>query len=375
MTTSTRSQSPELPTTPPDVEEVTASAVMALQAVRSWPCVSVLLTTTPAPRMLPDEAARLRRLADQAQDRLDVEALPGAGSTVMPALRRLLEEAVSGPTGTAIALFASAAVERTVRLPLPVRDRVVLDNTFATRDLVRALHRTPRHLVLALAEQEARLFEGVGDQLRPAATRAFPIAATDSTKPRSSSSHQGGSTRWLRTVDQALAAYYLSHPAPLVLVAAQRTASEFARVARTTRRLAGVVTGNHTRTPLPQLQQRIRPVLDDYLHRREQEALELLGRRMSQQRAVDGIAACWLAARHEAPEMLVVDPALWYPARVSDDGDLLEAATDPTEPGVVDDVVDELIELVLMRGGWIAFTSDTEALSAHEGVALTLRGR
>ena len=49
-----------------------------------------------------------------------------------------------------------------VRLPVPVVDRTVVDPSFATRDLVRSLHRTPRHVVLLLSEREARLLDGVG---------------------------------------------------------------------------------------------------------------------------------------------------------------------------------------------------------------------
>jgi hypothetical protein len=41
-------------------------------------------------------------------------------------------------------------------------------------------------------------------------------------------------------------------------------------------------------------------------------------------------------------------------------------------PDVIDDAVDELIEFVLVRGGWIAFTTPG-ALDRHGGVALTTR--
>jgi hypothetical protein len=70
--------------------------------------------------------------------------------------------------------------------------------------------------------------------------------------------------------------------------------------------------------------------------------------------------------------MLAVEEGLFYPARLSDDGDLLLPATDVEHPDVIDDAVDELIELVLERGGWVALVEDG-ALVEHGGVALTLR--
>ena len=82
--------------------------------------------------------------------------------------------------------------------------------------------------------------------------------------------------------------------------------------------------------------------------------------------------AAWLAARTERPEMLAVDGSVSYPARLSDDGGILRPADDVAHPDVLDDAVDELIELVLTRGGWVAFTTPG-ALDRHRGAALTTR--
>lgn len=116
----------------------------------------------------------------------------------------------------------------------------------------------------------------------------------------------------------------------------------------------------------------IRPVMEDYLHSRQDEAMALLEQRTSAGRVVSGMAATWLAARAERPEMLAVEQGLFYPARLSGDGDLLSPAEDIDHPEVIDDAVDELIETVLRRGGWIALVEDG-ALAEHDGVALSIR--
>ncbi len=59
-----------------------------------------------------------------------------------------------------------------------------VDPSFATRDLVRSLHRTPGHAVLVLNSREARLFEGAADQLRPARTSVFPLRDPPAPKRR-----------------------------------------------------------------------------------------------------------------------------------------------------------------------------------------------
>ena len=275
-----------------------------------------------------------------------------------------------------MALFASDGMSLHVPLPLSVKDRVVIDPTFATRDLVRALHRTPRHVVLALNTGEARLFSGAGDTLRPVPGTSFPLR---NDRPRRSTpsrprAGEADSAAFFRDVDAALGTYLRLHPAPLVLVGPDRAIAGVRKVSRNLGRLAGTLDGNLASEPLTEIVARCKPVLETYLRSRQDEALALLDRRAGASRAVSGMESAWLAARREHPEMLAVEEGLFHPARLSDDGDLLLAATDVEHPDVLDDAVDELIELVLDRGGWVALVEDG-ALADHDGVALTLRSR
>lgn len=350
--------------------------VVRLQSARGYPSVSVLMSTTPAAAMTPLDRSRLRALGRDAADRLGAELLPQAAALV-DEVHRVIDAACTSATARALGIFVSGAASVRVTLPVEVQDRVVVDPTFATRDLVRALHRTPRHVVLVLSEREARLYDGVGGVLRPAATGTFPLRREASVRGRHPDRPQLRETEtlgFLRSVDTALGTYRAQHPSPLVLVGPPRVLAALTGVARHLGRLAGTVSGNHISTPLDSLSARIGPAIEEYLRSRQEEALGLLDRRTGEERSVSGIAACWLSARRERPEMLAVEEGLFAPARLSADGDYLHPATDVEHPDVVDDVVDELIETVLHRGGWVALVEDG-ALAEHDGVALTLRGR
>ncbi|MBK6873870.1 MAG: hypothetical protein IPK24_00210 [Kineosporiaceae bacterium] len=365
------------------VNGVTPRLVTALQSATGHPCVSLLLSTTPAARMLREDAARLHGLLREAERRLvEVEALPGVRSTVVNPLRDLVESACRGPATQALAVFASAAVHSVVQLDLPVVERVVVDPTFATRDLVRALHRTPRHVVLALSAHEARLFDGIGARLHPAQTRAFPVATAEHDERgrgrggrRSGRRPTGPEARkaFLRQVDRALGAYLRIQPAPLVLVGTERVVADFRRMSVNLGRLAGWVPGSLVTSPTTELVPRIRVVLEQYLVSRHQEAIELLHRRAGEGRVASGIQAAWRAAHAERPEMLVVEESYVHPARLGPDDTVIDPEPHGLDaPDVIDDLVDELIEAVLRRGGWVAFAED-DALQAHGRVALSLR--
>lgn len=355
------------PIGPPD-----PALVRRLQRVVADPAVSVLMSTRPAATMTGADRSRLRALVRGAGDRL------GREHPLLPALAALAEEVSASATGEAVALFVSAQSATWLALPVPVTDRVVVDPTFATRDLVRAMHRTPRHAVLVLSESAAQLYDAVSGVLVPAAPGRFPLTRQRDTlrgrHPGRPRLHEAEVTAFLRIVDRALGAHLSVRPAPLVLVGPPRLIQQFRRVSGHLSRVAGTVTGNLAGLPPAELAARVHPVVLAYLRSRESEALALLDRRTGEGRAVSGVAAVWLAARRERPEMLVVDEGLAMAVRLADGGDLVVPADDVDHPDVIDDLVDEVIEVVLNRGGWVALVADG-GLAAHDGIALTIRDR
>ena len=365
MSVTSRARVAATPLLGPTVDEV-----LLLQAVRSYPSVSLLLSTTSASRMTAGDAATLRSLAAEAVTRLQRLPEKAVSAAVESALTGVVGEATESATAAAVAVFASADHAQVMSLPVHVQDRAVVDNTFATRDLVRALHRTPRHVVLVFNSGQARLFDGGAGMLRPATTDAFPMFSAGSVKKFTDPAN----TAFLRRVDTALGVYLRLRPAPLILIGPDRVLTQFRSLSRNTGRLAGSISGNLAKTPLPELAQRLQPVLDSYLHSRQTEALQHLAGRDRVGRVVTGVPAAWLAARHERPEMLAVEESLFYPATISDDGDFLSPADAVGADGVIDDAVDELIELALQRGAWVALTEDG-ALAGYDRVALTVRPR
>ncbi len=361
---------------PPD-----PALVLRLQAARSYPSVSILMSTRPAASMHQTDRTRLRVLAKQVGERIAAEDDgTDAHRYLLHELERVVDAAAVDATGAALAVFVNASISLRLVLPITVADRAVVDPTFATRDLVRAMHRTPRHTVLVLSERRAQLYEGVFGSLRAAPGRRFPLERDrDTRQPRGRHPDRprlrdAAATAFLRDVDDALGAHLAARPMPLVVVGPAKLLTIFTGLSQNLARLAGTVAGNLAAVPLDQLSARIRPVVEEYLRSREAEALALLDRRTGEGRSVSGLAAAWLAARRERPEMLAVEEGLFVPARLSADGDHLTPAQDVDHPDVIDDLVDELIETVLHRGGWVALVCDG-ALREHDGVALTVLDR
>lgn len=336
---------------PRDVADLTVTA--------SYPCISVLMPTEPAPRMTAADVERLRGLAQEVDRQLRDHGVP-AHTRLTRKLAARVEQVAESATDRSVVIYVSLAVDRTFWLSVPVTARAVVEPTFATRALVTALHRTPPHVLLLLHPTCAHVYRASGGAVRLVGSRdAFRGA--------------GPADGFLSAVDQLLGSYRAEHPSPLVLGGSPQVVDRFCAVSRNLHRLAGrlPVTRGETADDLAQASF---GVVEDYLRSRREEALTDLHHALASRPAdvALGMAACWSAAHARIPGMLLVEHDFVCPGRPEDYGPP-GAVPDPRpEDTAVHDLVDDLIEVVIARGGQLAVMDEGD-LSDHGRVALLSR--
>jgi hypothetical protein len=360
----------------PSLRLPTAADVARLAAERHPMCLSVLMRTTPAGVMVPGDRATLQGLTLDALRRLDEEPDQRAAAQTRAVLAATIAQALTGPTDRGLAILASPQGAHLLHLRVAPRDRVVLDPTFATRDLVRSAAEDPAFLTLVIDGRAARLLHYGQRYTRPLLGHDFPMIRPDEGRrpaaPGGSSdrARQERSRAFLRDVDARLAARIEEYQLPVVLVASDRTAAEYLSLAPA-RRIAAVVRTGNGNTPMADLERAGRAALAEHIRDRAAAALDTVAVRLAHGRAVAGLAAAWEAIDRSDPDLLVVEHTHQAAARLSEDG--LALVEDPEEPGVLDDAVDELIEAALARGVEVVTVPDG-ALARHGRLVLALRG-
>lgn len=350
------------------------SDVAELTAASGFPCVTVALPTRPsAERMVARDRSELASLLDQAERTLREAGLLSRENLVA-ALRSMAASAAALPTGRGLVLYASAAVQRFFTLPQTVERRVVLEATFATRDLISALHRTPPHLLLSLHPGCAHLYRVQGSAAEPVATvfASAPTPGLDGDDDSDLDERARAVTNsFLAEADLELGEQRERYPSPLVLAGTPRLVDLFARRSRHCHRLAGLIDTAHAQT-LPELLRKSAIYLERYLRSRQAEALTLVQRTSDEQpqRLAAGIEAAWHTARRTRPLMLVVEESFSVPGVIGGVPLSPEAYRD-TDPRHLHDLVDDLVEEVIRRGGQVALVEDG-ALAEHGRVALVL---
>lgn len=334
---------------------------------RCYPSISLLLPLdgeTPWP-------ARLRSLQREAITRLRAEF----GDDVDPTLLARLDTAVTGAVAPraarSLAVYVNAHGAECVGVAVPVRQRTVIDDTFATRDLVHHELRSPRYWVLALSLDDPRLLRARGSALHP-----HPLELRDTAEHPSSDRGRRGRdrsrvidaqrARRFRALDLALAEALADSTDPLLIVGAEPTIARFLDRTRHITRVEGVL----RRAPSPkveELAQIVAPAVAEVLTDRRVVALKALDQAVGAGTAASGIDEVWHLAHRGASGLLVVEEGFEHPATIGRDRSLTPA-DDPTAADVVDDVVDDVIELVLGAGGRVVIVPDG-ALSSHDRIA------
>jgi hypothetical protein len=355
-----------------------ARDVADLTVASGYPCISVLLPTQPAGRMTSPDRDMLHALLADVEQRLSEHGVTNRERL----LRRLSDQALRAaeqPTDRGLAIYVSLALARTFRLPQAVEARAVVEPTFATRPLVAALHRMPPHVVLLLHPTCAHLYAAADGGLRPVRTLdpfrgSSPIRLPRPGEPGAAEARDELIESFLRSVDRMLGEFRAQHPSPLVLAGADSLMARFCALSRNLERLAGRVVLDGQDTALD-LALACTEAIDNYLRTRRADALAQLKQALRERPrdVASGIGDCWRSVRLRPPGMLLVEENFISPG-IPDQpgGPTAKADGERSSPRHLHDLVDDLMEQVVVRGGQLALVRDGE-LAAHERIALISR--
>ncbi|EKQ66916.1 hypothetical protein OsccyDRAFT_4728 [Leptolyngbyaceae cyanobacterium JSC-12] len=356
---------------------ITRQDLSQLQSLVKVPALSILL---PTHRTSPDnkqDPIRVKNLVDEATARLSQEFSQRELEPLLQRLNALVSEINYPYTLDGLALYVSHDFAKLYYLPFSVPARVIIDQTFATRDLVYGMHRSLRYWVLLLSQASTRLFAGTGETLEEVQDQTFPIQMTGpgATAPlpyhADSSYLDDRHRRFFQQVDSAFSTYAKDEVLPLIVGGVDRQISFFREVSEYRSAIAGTLTGNFDRITIPELTPQVWELMQTVREAQRSNALQELDNAISTQKVVFTIEEVWRLAQDGRGKLLLVEKNYHIPAIVTDDG-RLESVDQPGGVEVMDDAVDEIIEAVLAKGGDVVIVND-DSLAEQQHIALTLR--
>jgi hypothetical protein len=347
-----------------------------LKRIEAEPCVSVLLNTHRTHPANAQDPINLKNLLREAEERLLAEY---DKRHVWPVMEQLNAAAASVDHNTnldTLALFATHDMHRVVKLPVGTTDRVIIDHNFATRDLMRALQAGDHYYILTLSGHQSRLIEAYADSaLREfSAGHAFPIPNrlynTHQDQRAQANVEEDLRREFCNRVDKALLEVHKDSPLPVMLAGDDRNVAFYREVADKPGIIIGHISGSPDEQTPRELAEKAHGELRRLREAARAEALARIGRAQGAGRLIDDIGDMFRAAGEGRGEVFFAEEGFFQPARI--EGDVVAVHEDPKAPGVMDDIVDEIAERTLGRGGEVVFLPNG-SLAPYRGACMVTR--
>ena len=343
-----------------------------LLAPQHPPCVTILFHTH---RTSPDnkqDPIRLKDLSKEAEHRLLELHDKRSVTPILESLAKLESEWDHQHNTEAAAIFLSKDITEVVQLPFPVTDRVVVDDTFATRELVRSLLGSVDHHILVLGREKAHLYQASNDQLLGEVRNGWPVKnhhwTTDPAKVTTARGNENQMREYFLDVDRMLYEK-LGERGRVVVAGVGELYQGLLAASGHSHLFVGHLDGSHDRSAAHDVVKQAWTVAYEDQKRRHMDDLGVLNK-VPVERLATAIGDIWRHTKDGRGATLFVERDLRIPVLL--EGDSITRVSDATAPGVTDDIVDDIIEQQIAHGGDVRILPN-DTLKEFKGIALVLR--
>jgi hypothetical protein len=347
-----------------------------IKNITSEACVTIILNTH---RTKPDniqDPINLKNLVKNAENRLLADYEKRFAQPIIDRLNDLADSIDHQYNLESLILFVNENIAEYTRLPIGVVDRVVLDNTFATRDLVRAMNQEANYYVLILNRQEVRLLEAQNDKFVQEVKGEFPmdndVYSTDRHKLSMAKGQDNMIEEFFNRVDKAMLAATAERPLPVLLAAETRNFDHYVKIADKKDLILGHINKDGSEVKAHQIVADAWEEVKSITKSKQAERISELKKAVSEGNFVSDFNDIWSAISEGRGKTLFVKKGFFQPALISGNEILLVDKIERDQKGVCDDVIDEMIEKNLSFGGDTVFVEGDE-LSDFQGLGLVTR--
>lgn len=354
------------------------STLQLVKDITSDICITVLLNTH---RTKPDklqDRITLKNLIQQTEMRLLTFETKERTQKLMDKLKKLEASIDHTFNQESLLLFVSDNIATYTRLPISVGNRVVIDSTFATRDLIRAMHLETNYFILVFSENKARLIEAMSDKLVQEIGKPFPIENTDLyptlvREKKNARIQNQYTSEFFNRIDKEVNAIRYLHSLPVLLCSEASNIHEYNKIADQKHSIyPPYLKGNHEKVTAQNIVSEAWKILHKYCIEKENKRLEELELAITNGNYICDINEIWEAIPEGRIQTLFLEENLFQSARISQNTLELVGEEERNMQNVVDDIYDEIIEANLNHGGDVVFLPDG-ALKKYNGFAAITR--
>lgn len=366
-----------------------------LLALHPSPCLSLFMRTHRHAPEADQDPIRFKNLVKEAERLLADRYVGKEKDALLGPVSALSTPGFWRERSEGLALFHAPDRTAVYRLPVPLPDLAVVADSFHVKPLLRFLQSNRTFYVLVLSQKAVSLWVGTAAGVKPVDLSTLPRSLTEALGIERKEAHrtawavggggavyQGRGTpestkkddllRYFRAIDQALWQALREDRSPLFLAGAGSSFPIYREVCRYPFLAPGGIEGSFD-TPTPEeLHQRAWPVVEKHLRTLEDEAIADFQRLYDRKLASDILTEVAHAAVQGRIRRLLLGEGKRLFGRIEKGtGEVTLHGSQQVGP-VDDDVLDDLAELVLARGGEILVV-EQKRMPADAAAAATYR--
>ncbi|MBV2352983.1 chemotaxis protein [Streptomyces sp. J2-1] len=363
------------------MEHALSPAVLAeLRRPRIYPAVSVLTPTHRRERGNGQDPVRLRNVVNEARKRLEADpaVTRERRAEVEAELDRALAEVDLAHAEDGLVIFAAPGEHQVWSLGRSVPERVVLSDTFLTRNLVSAQAAERPFWVLSLAADRVTLWSGGPDRVVEHRADGFPLLRRrdnfdaerrERVGDQPSTFRDEDTRQFLRQADGIARDLLRAHRRPLYITGEQAALALLNEIGGPARTAVELAHGGLADAGPDAVWQALLPIRAAEARADVASVLRELTSARGHRTYAAGVDELWQNAREGRVRLLAVEEN--YRTAVRDDGDHLVPAA-PGDLDARDDIVDEIVEQCLETAAAVRFVPDG-TLGEAGGMAGVLR--
>jgi len=365
------------------MDHLTLDEMKRLAAHKSSPAITIYIPTHRRGREIEQDPIRFSNQLRAVEARLaDMDMGPRAIEAFLaPAQALLDDESVWQHSQDGLAVFLDEEEFHAYRLPFEVATRTVFADRFFLNPLLPLFTNNGHFFILALSENESRLFEGtrfsVGEIDMP---KDAPATKSDVTARRESYSDQEARTmagaerrrvgQWLNTLDKALMPIFADSNAPLVVMGDISLLPIYREVTNYAHVVADGPRGNPEMLSAKELHEQAWPFVEEKFRADLDEVLSEYGAQIANGRAIAGLDEVVPAALLRRVQIALLPPGLEVWGTVSHEtGAITRTAEDA--PGALE--IEGLIAAHTFLNGGKIFAVEREQMPEKAEAAAILR--
>lgn len=348
-----------------------------LKGINAKGCITIILSTHRSKPGYLKDPVNLRNLIKEAETRLLSDYEEKFARPLIEKMNSLAEKIDHSQNLDSLILFVNEELAEYVRLPVEVENRVVIDDTFATRALVRALHQEKSYYILLLSRDKARLIEATNDMVTNESGGAWPMESQGTSlinrgRPLIVKELGYLAEEFFNKVDKQLNTELLKNRLPVLICTEERNYHLFLKVADKNLEIIGNLNKNRLDEPAHIVAKDAWPVVQNSVLGKNKERITELYYAFNSGKFLSDYNDIWRAIHEGRGKTLFVQKGFFQPARLVENRIEIVPAHEAGLKDVVDDIIDEMIEFNISFGGDVVFLS-ADDLKEFKGLALVTR--